>query len=48
MNMRWIEAVEELFEVMKEYFWKGTSLKGEANDFNIVSWLIEEAIRKTK
>ncbi|AHA71854.1 hypothetical protein YBT1518_13385 [Bacillus thuringiensis YBT-1518] len=33
---------------MKEYFWKGTSLKGEANDFNIVSWLIEEAIRKTK
>jgi len=34
--------------VMKECFWNGTSLKGEANDFNIVSWLIEKATRKTK
>jgi hypothetical protein len=33
---------------MKECFWNGTSLKGEANDFNIVSWLIEKATRKTK
>lgn len=26
----------------------GTSLRVEANDFNIVSWLIEEVKRETK
>ncbi|MGE1126417.1 hypothetical protein [Bacillus wiedmannii] len=46
--MERIEAAEELLEEMKECFLNGTSLKVEANDFNLVSWLIEEVKRKTK
>lgn len=48
VNMERIEAAEELLEDMKECFLNGTSLKIEANDFNIVSWLIEEVKRKTE
>ncbi|HFK1435689.1 MULTISPECIES: hypothetical protein [Bacillus cereus group] len=48
MNIERIEAAEELREDMKECFLNGTSLKVEANDFNIVSWLIEEVKRKNK
>ena len=33
---------------MKEFFLNGTSLRVEANDFNIVSWLIEEIKRKSE
>ncbi|MDA1652671.1 hypothetical protein [Bacillus cereus group sp. TH160LC] len=46
--MERIEAAEELLEDMKECFLNGTSLRVEANDYNIVSWLIEEVKRKTK
>ncbi|MGR3778428.1 hypothetical protein ACT1UG_22545 [Bacillus paramycoides] len=46
--MERIEAAEELLEDMKECFLTGTSLRVEANDFNLVSWLIEEVKRKTK
>lgn len=48
MNMERIEAVEEILEEMKECLLNGTSFKVETNDFNIVSWLIEEATSKTK
>lgn len=48
MDMERIEAAEELLEDMKECFLNGTSLVIKANDFNIVSWLIEEVKRKTK
>ncbi|EMA6344327.1 MULTISPECIES: hypothetical protein [Bacillus cereus group] len=40
--MERIEAAEELLEDMKGCFLNGTSLRVEANDYNIVSWLIEE------
>ncbi len=33
---------------MKEFFLNGTSLRVEANDFNIVSLLIEEIKRKSE
>ncbi|GAB6474784.1 MULTISPECIES: hypothetical protein [Bacillus] len=46
--MERIEAAEELLEDMKECFLNGTSSRVEANDYNIVSWLIEEVKRKTK
>lgn len=46
--MERIETAEELLEDMKGCFLNGTSLRGEANDFNLVSWLIEEVKRKTK
>lgn len=46
--MERIEAAEELLEDMKECFLNETSLRVEANDYNIVSWLIEEVKRKTK
>ncbi|EJR99230.1 hypothetical protein JDS77_25575 [Bacillus cereus group sp. N28] len=48
VKMERIEAAEELLEEMKECFLNGTSLRVEANDFNLVSWLIEEVKRKTK
>ncbi len=32
---------------MKECLLNGTSLRVEANDYNIVSWLIEEVKRKS-
>ncbi|MEK7019533.1 MULTISPECIES: hypothetical protein [Bacillus] len=46
--MERIEAAEELIEDMRECFLNGTSLRCEANDFNIVSWLIEEVTRKSE
>lgn len=46
--MERIEAAEELLEEMKECFLNGTPLKVEDNDFNIVSWLIEEVKRKSE
>ncbi|ACM16011.1 TPA: hypothetical protein QC443_002466 [Bacillus cereus] len=48
MNTERIEAAEELLEDMKECFLDGTSLRIEENDFNLVSWLIEEVKRKYK
>ena len=48
MDMERIEAAEELLEDMKECFLNGTSLRVEANDYNIVSWLIEEVKCKSK
>ncbi|MGD6888418.1 hypothetical protein [Bacillus mobilis] len=48
MNIERIETAEELLEDMKECFLNGTSLKVEANDFNLVSSLIEEVKLITK
>lgn len=48
MDVKRIEAAEELLEDMKECFLNGMSLRVEANDFNIVSWLIEEVKRKSE
>ncbi len=48
MNMERIEAAEELLEDMKECFLDGTPLRIEENDFNLVSWLVEEVKRKNK
>ncbi|KKZ92887.1 hypothetical protein B4147_2123 [Bacillus wiedmannii] len=46
--MERIEAIEELLEGVKECCLNGIPLKVEANDFNLVSWLIEEVKRIKK
>ncbi|WP_181149587.1 hypothetical protein [Bacillus sp. MYb209] len=46
--MERIKAAEELIEDMRECFLNGTSLRCEAKDFNIVSWLTEEVMRKSE